>query len=96
MNYSGHYKYLLMFSSLLPLKLKIITGYVILVLLFVFLLVLTYRENERLSVIDKCSENTTALQKQAETITVQILDIALLSEQAIVWDKNDIATYRRK
>lgn len=85
-----------MFSSLLPLRLKIITGYVILVLLFVVLLVLTYRENERLSVIDKCSEKTTALQKQAETITVQILDIALLSEQAIVWDKDDIVTYRKK
>lgn len=85
-----------MVSSLLPLKLKIITGYVILVLLFVVLLVLTYRENNRLSVIDKYSETATAQQKQAETITVQILDIALLSEQAVVWDEQDITTYRRK
>ena len=85
-----------MFSSLLPLKLKIITGYVILVLLFVVLLMLTYRENNRLSVIDKSSETALVQQKQAELITVQILDIALLSEQAIVWDNDDITTYREK
>jgi signal transduction histidine kinase/DNA-binding response OmpR family regulator len=85
-----------MASSLLPLKLKIIAGYVTLVLLFVVLLVLTYRENNRLSVIDKSSEIATTQQKQVETITVQILDIALLSEQAIVWDEHDITTYRKK
>lgn len=85
-----------MVSSLLPLKLKIITGYVTLVILFVVLLVLTYRENKRLSLIDKCSDTTTAQQKQAEAITVQILEIALLSEQAIVWDEDDIKTYQKK
>ena len=85
-----------MASSLLPLKLKIITGYVVLVLLFLVLLVLTYRENNRLSVIDKYSETSLIQQKQAEAITVQILDIAMLSEQAIVWDKDDITTYWEK
>jgi len=85
-----------MFFPLLPLKLKIITGYVTLVLLFLVLLVLTYRENNRLSVIDKYSETALIQQKQAEAIAVQILDIALLSEQAIVWDKDDITTYRKK
>jgi signal transduction histidine kinase/DNA-binding NarL/FixJ family response regulator len=85
-----------MASLLFPLKLKIVTGYVILVLLFVVLLVLTYRENNRLTVIDKYSEAAIAQQKQAETITVQILDIALLSEQIIVWDEEDISTYLEK
>jgi signal transduction histidine kinase/DNA-binding response OmpR family regulator len=85
-----------MASSLFPLKLKIITGYIILVLLFAVLLVLTYRENNRFAVIDKYSETATAQQKQAETITIQILDIAMLSEQAIVWDEDDIKTYRKK
>lgn len=85
-----------MASLLLPLKLKIITGYVTLVILFVVLLVLTCRENNRLTVIDKYSETAIVQQKQAENITVQILDIALLSEQAIVWNENDISTYREK
>jgi len=85
-----------MSSSLFPLKLKIVTGYSILVLLFVVLLVLTYRENNRLTAIDKYSETATAQQKQVEIITVQILDIALLSEQAIVWDEDDISAYRKK
>jgi len=96
LNYSWHHKYLLMASLLFPIKLKIIAGYVILVLLFVVLLVLTYRENNRLSVIDKNSKTTTSQQKQAEAITVQILDIALLSEQAIVWNEDDVSTYQRK
>lgn len=97
MNYSWHYKYLLMFSSLLPLKLKIITGYVILVLLFVVLLMLTYRENERLSVLDKCSRKHNSTTKAGRGLSLlQILDIALLSEQAIVWDKDDITTYGKK
>jgi signal transduction histidine kinase/DNA-binding response OmpR family regulator len=96
LNYSWHYKYLPMTSPLLPLKLKIITGYIILVLLFAVLLVLTYRENNRLTVIDKYSETATSQQKQAEIITVQVLDIALLSEQALVWDEDDISTYREK
>jgi len=87
---------MLMISSLLPLKLKIITGYVALVLLFLVLLMLTYRENNRLSVIDKYSETALKQQEQAEAITVQILDIALLSEQAIVWSEEDINTYREK
>ena len=85
-----------MFFSLCSLTLKIITGYVILVLLFLVLLILTYRENNRLAVIDKYSETTTAQQKQVETITVQILDISLLSEQAIVWNEDDISTYQKK
>lgn len=85
-----------MTSSLFPLRLKIIAGYVTLVLLFVVLLVLTYRENKRLSVIDRYSETALAQQEQAEVITVQILDIALLSEQAIVWDEDDITTYQKK
>jgi C4-dicarboxylate-specific signal transduction histidine kinase/CheY-like chemotaxis protein len=85
-----------MASSLFPLKLKIITGYIILVLLFVVLLVLTSRENNRFAVIDKYSETATTQQKQAETITIQILDIALLSEQAIVWDEDDVSTYQEK
>ena len=85
-----------MTSSLLPLRLKIIAGYITLVLLFVILLVLTYRENNRLSVIDKYSETALAQQEQAEAITVQILDIASLSEQAIVWDEGDITTYQEK
>lgn len=73
-----------MASSLLALKLKIIIGYVILILLFVVLLALTYRENKRLSVIDKYSETTTAQQNQAETIAVQVLDIALLMSRMML------------
>jgi len=85
-----------MTSSLLPLKLKIITGYVVLVLLFLVLLAFIYRENLQLSVIDKRAEKALAQREQAETITLQILDIAQLSEQMIAWNEKDIVVYTEK
>jgi len=85
-----------MAASLHPLKLKIITGYVALVLLFLVLLTLIYQEHRRLSAIDKRSEIAVAQREQAEAITVQILDIALLSEQVITWDEEDVAAYQEK
>ncbi|WP_041620337.1 hypothetical protein [Paludibacter propionicigenes] len=61
-----------------------------------FFSLLTYRENNRFSLIDKYSKTALIQQKQGEAIIVQILDIALLSEQAIIWDENDITTYQGK
>lgn len=85
-----------MISSLFTLRLKIIMGYITLVILFIILLVLTYRENKRLSVIDKYSKTALAQQEQAEVITLQLLDIAMFGEQMIVWDEKDVITYKRK
>jgi len=85
-----------MTSSLLPLKLKIITGYVALVLLFLVLLAFIYRENQQLSVIDERAEKALAQREQAEAITVQILDIAQQSEQMIAWKEKDISVYTEK
>ncbi len=75
-----------MTSSLLPLKLKIITGYVTLVLLFLILLTFIYRENRQLSIIDKRAEKALAQREQVEVITLQILEIAQLSERVIAWN----------
>ena len=83
-------------SSLLPLKLKIITGYVTLVLLFLVLLLLIYKENRQLSDIDKRAEKALAQREQADAITFQILDIAQLSEQVIAWNEKDITVYTKK
>lgn len=83
-------------STLLPLRLKIITGYVTLVLLFLILLTLIYCENRRMSAIDKRSEIALAQREQVESITLQILDIALLSEHVTAWNEADIAAFLRK
>lgn len=85
-----------MASSLLPLKLKIITGYVTLVLLFLILLTFIYRENRQLSIIDKRARNALAQREQVEAITLQILEIAQLSERVIAWNEKDITVYTEK
>lgn len=85
-----------MASSLLSLKLKIITGYVTLVLLFLILLTFIYRENRQLSVIDKRAGNALAQREQVEAITLQILEIAQLSERVIAWNEKDITVYKKK
>lgn len=85
-----------MTSSLLPLKLKIITGYVTLVLLFLILLTFIYRENRQLSIIDKRAEKALAQREQVEVITLQILEIAQLSERVIAWNEKDITVYTEK
>jgi len=83
-------------SSLLPLKLKIITSYGTLVLLFLILLAFIYKENRQLSDIDKRAEKALAQREQVEVITLQILEIAQLSEQVIAWNEKDITVYTEK
>jgi signal transduction histidine kinase/CheY-like chemotaxis protein len=85
-----------MASSLLPLKLKIIAGYVTLVLLFLVLLAFIYKENRQLSVIDKRAGNALVQREQVEAITLQILEIAQLSERVIAWNEKDITVYTEK
>lgn len=85
-----------MASSLLPLKLKIITGYVTLVLLFLVLLAFIYGENRQLSAIDKRAGKALAQREQVEAITLQILEIAQLSERVIAWNEEDISVYTEK
>ena len=55
-------------SSLVPLKMKIIAGYAILVLFFLILLALIYKENRRMSDIDTRSATVLSQRKQVEAI----------------------------
>ena len=57
-----------MASSLFPLKVKIIAGYAILVLFFLILLALIYKENRRMSDIDTRSATVLSQRKQVEAI----------------------------
>ncbi len=67
-----------------------------LVVLFLVLLVFVYIENRRMFVIDEHSEMLFEQRKQAENISIQILDISLLSEQVAVWNKENIAIFQQK
>lgn len=81
---------------MLSLKLKIITGYVVIVLLFLALLIMAYYESRRILAVDSRSELLFAQRKLAENITMQILDLSLLSEQVLVWNEENIAAYQKE
>jgi len=85
-----------MYAPLSSIKFKIIIGYVILVLLFLVLLVLVYCENRRMFAIDEHSEILFTQRKQVENITIQILDISLLSEQVVSGNQESITVYENK
>jgi len=85
-----------MISTLLPLKIKIIAGYVTLVLILLVLLTLIYREHKQLVSIDKRAEKALVLREQAEEITLDILNLAQLGEKVITWKEKDIAVYTKK
>jgi signal transduction histidine kinase/DNA-binding response OmpR family regulator len=85
-----------MYSSLYSLKLKIVIGYVILVLLFLVLLVLVYYGGHRIFTTDVRSEMIFDQRKQAEDITMHILDISLLSEQVVSWNQENVTVYETK
>lgn len=80
--------------SLLSLQLKIAAGYLSLVLLFLVVLYLDYREKDSMAVMDKQTERLLAQRRQTETIAVEILDLSLLGEQLITWEDEEITRYR--
>lgn len=80
--------------SLLSLQLKIAAGYLSLVLLFLVVLYLDYREKDSMAAMDKQTERLLAQRRQTEAIAVEILDLSLLGEQLITWEDEEITRYR--
>lgn len=80
--------------SLLSLQLKIAAGYLSLVLLFLVVLYLDYREKDSMAAMDKQMERLLVQRRQTEAIAVEILDLSLLSEQLITWEDEDITRFR--
>ena len=83
-------------SSQRLLRLKIITGYVVLVLLFLLVLALYYREHGKLAVMDREAQSLLTRRGQTERIAVKLLDMALLGERIMAWDEEDYAEYKNK
>ena len=73
-------------SSQRLLRLKIITGYVVLVLLFLLVLALYYREHGKLTVMDREAQSLLTRRGQTELIAVKLRDIALFCEHIMAFD----------
>lgn len=82
--------------TLHSLQLKIITGYILLVTLFLSVIILIYRENTCLIDTDQRAKSVLQQRKLAEDIAVQMLDLALMGEQGLAWSEEDIAIYKEK
>lgn len=82
--------------TLHSLHLKIITGYVLLVTLFLSVIIFIYRENTHLIETDRRAKAVLQQRKLAENIAVQMLDLALMGEQGLAWDEEDIIIYKGK
>lgn len=81
-------------SSLLSLQLKIAAGYLSLVLLFLVVLYLDYREKDNMAAVDAQADMLLEERRQTEAIAVELLDLSLLGEQLITWEDEDITRFR--
>jgi signal transduction histidine kinase/DNA-binding response OmpR family regulator len=82
--------------SLRYLRLKIMTGYVVLAILFLSALFFVYNENHKLGAISEQANGVLAQRQQTEEVITQILDMSLLGEQMMVWDDEDLSKYFQK
>mgnify|MGYP001385392112 CR=1 FL=1 len=82
--------------SLRHLRLKIIAGYVTLVMLFLLALIFVYYGNNQLETINGQANDLLEQRQQTEEIIARILDLSLFGEQIMVWKEEDIEKYRQK
>lgn len=85
-----------MSSPLLSIKLKLITGYILLVTLFVFVLFLIYCERDKLIAISIQAKELSEQRHQMEQVIIQLLDLSYYSEQMVGVHKDDLTTYNSK
>lgn len=82
--------------TLRSLQLKIIVGYVVIIGLFLLVLISMHSEKQELA------QTTTQIQElheqryYAENVALQILDLALLGEQILAYEKEDLILYSQK
>lgn len=82
--------------QLIKLKYKIAVGYVGLTILFISALLLVYFENQKLGAANMQANELLAERQITEEVVNQILDMALLGEQMIVWGDEEIAEHFEK
>lgn len=82
--------------TLHSLQFKIMTGYILLVSLFLSVIIFIYRENTCLIETDQHAKAVLQQRELAENIAVQMLDLALMGEQGLAWSEEDIIIYKEK
>lgn len=83
-------------NSLRSLKLKLITGYILLVILFGVALTLLAYERRKAEQTDRRIEELVEQRAETERILLDLLDLAFQGEQAVGWEPTDMEAYRNK
>ena len=85
-----------MSDTLRSIRLKLVTGYVLLVTLFVVVLSLIYCEHDKMVAISVQAKELSEQRRQTEQIAIQLLDLSFQSEQMVGVREDDFEIYKRK
>ncbi len=83
-------------NSLHAFKLKLITGYILLVMLFGVVLTLLVYERRGAEQTDRRTEELIAQRTETERILLDLLELAFQGEQSVGWEPSDMDAYRIK
>lgn len=85
-----------MSDTLRSIRLKLVTGYILLVTLFVVVLSLIYCEHDKMVVISVQAKELSEQRRQTEQIAIQLLDLSFQSEQMVGVREDDFEIYKCK
>ena len=83
-------------QTLRSLQLKMIMGYTVIICLFLLVLLFVYREKQHLTRITAQTRELQEQRQMTENAAVQLLDLALMGEQMLAWEKEEITLYIQK
>lgn len=83
-------------NSLQSIKLKLVTGYILLVTLFIVVLSLIYCEHDKMVAISVQAKELSEQRLQTEHIAIQLLDLSFQSEQMVGVQEDDFEIYKCK
>lgn len=83
-------------QTLRSVQLKLITGYTVIICLFMLVLISIYREKQHLTQTVIQTQELQTQRQLTENIAVQILDLTLLGEQMLAWEEEEITLYSQK
>ena len=83
-----------MSDTLRSIRLKLVTGYILLVTLFVVVLSLIYCEHDKMVAISVQAKELSEQRRQTEQIAIQLLDLSFQSEQMVGVREDDFEIYK--
>lgn len=82
--------------TLRSLQLKMITGYTVIICLFLLVLLFVYREKQNLTQTATQTKELQELRQETEITAVLLLDLALMGEQMLAWEEDEFTLYSQK